>query len=126
MITTGTVMQTSIDDVRERVSILRISLTRDEMGNIIKSKEGEILSCYAKVLPIASKSTVGQEESIHQITYRIIIRYENVLKIGTIAMTDRVLWRGKKLKLISPPYDAESRRKWYVLECEEMVEDGAA
>lgn len=126
MITTGTIMQTSIDDVRERISIMRGVHVRDDMGNLVRTTETEILSCYAKVLPISAKSETGLDESVHRITYRIIIRYENVLSIGTIAMTDRIKWRGKKMKLVAPPYDAESRRKWYVLECEELVEDGAS
>ena len=126
MITTGTVMQTPIDDMRERISIVRKTISRDEMGNLVKSSDTEVLSCYAKVLPISSKTATAQEETAHEVTYRIIIRYQAAEKISGVRLTDIIKWRGKRLKLVNPPYDAESRRVWLVLECKEMVEDGAA
>ena len=120
MINTGAIMQTSIDDLRERVTITRRTKSRDAYGNIIRGAPAVVAECWAKVLASGAVIKSGYSETVNQINYRVIVRYR-----GDIKPTDRITWRGKTLIMTAPPYDAESRRVWTVMECKELVEDGA-
>lgn len=120
MINAGTLMQTSIDDLRERIDITRKTKTRDKYGNIIRGAPSVVASCWAKVLPSGSLIRDGYSETVNQINYRIVVRYRDDIK-----PTDVIKWRGKSLIMTAPPYDAESRHAWTVMECKELVEDGA-
>ena len=51
--------------------------------------------------------------------YRIVIRYRTDVRV-----TDIVVWNGKRLTLIAPPYPLGGKKRWLVLECRELVEDG--
>ena len=121
MITAGTLMQTSIDDLRERVDIMRATQTRDAYGNVIRGAPAVVASCWAKVLPSGSLIRDGYSETVNQVNYRIVVRYRTDIK-----PTDTVSWRGKILTMTAPPYDAESRHVWTVIECKELIEDESA
>jgi hypothetical protein len=60
-------------------------------------------------------------ERLNQVDYRVVVRYRT-----DILPDDEVLWRGKRLRMIKPAYDAESARTWTVLECQEVLADAAA
>ena len=114
-------MRTTIDDLSERISIRYRAVARTERGDIIRCEEMERCKVWAKVLPISAPiESVGIERqaSIH---YRIVLRYR-----PDILPDDEVLWRGKRLTITNTPYDAESRHVWTVLECVEVMQDGAA
>ena len=51
--------------------------------------------------------------------YRIVIRYRTNVRV-----TDLILWNGKRLIPIAPPYPLGGKKWWLVLECRELVEDG--
>ena len=118
MITAGTLMQTSIDDLRERVDIMRAVKTRDAYGNVIRGAPAVVASCWAKVLPSGAVIRDGYSETVNQINYRVVVRYRSDIK-----PTDTIKWRDKTLIMTAPPYDAESRHVWTVLECKELIED---
>lgn len=118
MITTGAVINTSFDDLKERVEIVRKTETRDTEGNIIRGSPSVLASCYAKVLPMASVIRDGYSETVNQVTYRVIIRYREGVR-----PTDYLKWRGKTLVMTAPPYDAESGHVYTVMECKELIEN---
>lgn len=115
----GFIGNTSIDDLSERISVRNYITKRNERGDILNVVEFERCRVWAKVLPLTSKINDGQPERTNKITYRVTIRYRE-----GIQPDDEIVWRGRRLKLISPPYDAESRRIYTVMDCEEVVEDG--
>lgn len=121
MITAGTLMNTSIDDLHERVDIMRAVKTRDAYGNVIRGAPAVVASCWAKVLPSGAVIRDGYSETVNQVNYRIVVRYRTDIK-----PTDTISWRGKILTMTAPPYDAESRHVWTVLECKELIEDESA
>ena len=51
--------------------------------------------------------------------YRIVIRYRMDMRV-----TDRIRWGDKILTPIAPPYPLGGKKRWLVLECRELVEDG--
>ena len=119
MRTTGSLINnTSLDDLSERISIVYQSTQRNNRGDIIGTEDITRCTVWAKVLPLSSKRTNDSLEYINEVSYRITVRYRT-----DIAPDDIIIWRGKRLRQTAPPYDAESRRIWTVLECEEMVED---
>ena len=120
MINTGTIMRTSIDDLTERISIVYQTTVLNERGNAIRSQDMVRCSVWAKVLPISARSMLGSVELEAEVTYRIVIRYRN-----DIEPNDQIIWNGKRMDLTAPPYNAESRRIWTVLECKEAREYGA-
>ena len=121
MINTGTIMRTSIDDLTERISIVYHAHTRNSRGDIVPGAETTRCTVWAKVLPTGGPISNTGIEREARIGYRVIIRYRN-----DIRPDDEILWRGKRLRLTGTPYDAESRRIWTVLECQEAVQDGKA
>ena len=121
MIQTGSAMRTTIDDLTERVEFTYFDHKRDSSGNIvsISTKTHSRGTCWAKVLPIAANVGNGYESGQNAVGYRVTVRYRD-----DIMPDDLVVWRDKTLSITAPPYDAESRRKWTVLDCRELIPDG--
>ncbi len=118
MMQTGSAMQTSIDDLTERIEIRYAERHRDAAGNLIPGEPQSRGTCWAKVLPLAAAVGDGVEAKANIVRYRVTIRYRDDLWPN-----DWLVWRGKVLTITSPPYDAESRRKWLVLDCQEAIAD---
>ena len=119
MITTGSIVtNTSIDDLTERIQIVYAEPGRDEYGNV--SAGVEVIRCepWAKILPYASRSAADVTARVNEIDTRMVIRYRS-----GILPTDRVLYRGRRFMMLAPPYDAENRHMWLVLECKELIAD---
>lgn len=119
MKTTGGVIGTSIDDLSERISIRYLRTDRNQYGDIIKIEELERCQVWAKVFPLTARNNNGAPERINKITYRVTMRYRNDVKPDDI-----IIWRGRRLEIISPPFDAESRKIFTVFDCEEVIENG--
>lgn len=117
----GTIMHTSMDDLTERIQIVYHAKTKDAMGNVVDGAEQPRCTVWAKVYPYGARIQEGGVERINQVDYRVVVRYRT-----DILPDDEVLWRGKRLHMIKPAYDAESAHTWTVLECQEAMEDGAA
>ena len=115
----GKEMDVTIDDLHERIEILCRNKERDSEGNIIDGKERARATVWAKILPIAARIGERPQETENSVTYRVTIRHRE-----DIEPTDEILWHGKRLALVAPPYDVESRRIWTVFECRELVEHG--
>ena len=115
----GRELGVTIDDLHERISILYHDKERDSDGNIVAGEIHTRATVWAKVIPISARIGERPQETENIVGYRVTIRFRE-----DIEPTDEILWRGKRLELISPPYDVESRRIWTVMECWEMVENG--
>lgn len=112
----------NLDDLNQKIDIVFYTDTRDEEGNIIRNQgQTRYKNLWAKVLPYASKISMGYAEKVNEINYRVVIRYKS-----DIEPTDVIRWRNKKLTIISTPYDAESLHKWLIMECRELVEGKAS
>lgn len=118
----GSVIQnTSIDDLHERISIVYREISRNARGDIIRGEEKVRAMVWAKVLPYGAKSEDGGISRTNDVNYRVTIRHRD-----DVLPDDEILWRGKRLQMTAPPYDAEARRIWLVMECREAVADGAS
>ena len=110
-------MYVSIGELRHRITVLRPRAEPDESGNLVTGSYDEVFSCWAKVLPYASRISGGYAEQVSEIDYRIVIRYrEDVLD------TDVIEWNGKRLSIIGQPYAMDGIKRWLVMECREFVE----
>ena len=120
MRTTGSIINnTTIDDLAERISIVYQKAQRNNRGDILGIEDVARCTVWAKVLPLSARRLLDDSvEAVNEVSYRITIRHRT-----DIAPDDIVLWRGKRLQQTAPPYDAESRRIWTVLECVEMKAD---
>lgn len=114
-------MKITIADLSERISIRYFSTERNECGDIINVSEMERCQIWAQVYPLTAKINDVSPERSNKINYRVTIRHRNDIKPD-----DEILWRGRRLKLLSPPYDFDGKKKFKVFDCEEVVEDGAA
>lgn len=119
MRTVGSVISTSIDDLSERIKIVYFATDRNQYGDIVKSEEMERCQVWAKILPFNARISDTPPERTNKISYRVTIRYRTDIKPD-----DEIIWRGRRLKILTPPYDAESRKIFLVMDCEEVVEDG--
>ena len=112
-------MQVSMSELRHRISILRPVTETDDEGNILSSSAQEISKAWALVLPFAAKISDGYAEKVQEVDYRIVIRYR-----ADVRVTDIVVWNGKRLTPVAPPYPLGGKKQWLVMECRELVEDG--
>ena len=112
-------MRVSMSELRHRISILRPVTDTDDEGNICSSSVQEISKAWALVLPFAAKISDGYAEKVQEVDYRIVIRYRTDVRV-----TDRIHWGNKTLIPIAPPYPLGGKKRWLVIECRELVEDG--
>ena len=112
-------MRVSMSELRHRISILRPVMDTDDEGNILAQTTQEVGKAWALVLPFAAKISDGYAEKVQEVDYRIVIRYCKDVKV-----TDRIRWDGKTLIPIAPPYPLGGKKRWLVIECRELVEDG--
>lgn len=108
-----------IADLRERVSIRNFITNKNERGDILNVVEFERCKVWANVQTLTAKNIDTQPERTNKITYRVTIRYRSGIKPD-----DEVVWKDRRLKLISPPYNADGRRIFTSFECEEVIPDG--
>lgn len=118
MINSGSIMQTNVDDLTERVEIVYRETTQDAEGNIIDGEQKTRGTVWAKVLPLSAKNAEAYNETEKAVYFRVVVRYRT-----DVQPTDVLLWRGKRLHLTAPAYDAESRKIWTVIDCKELVEN---
>ena len=112
-------MRVSMSELRHRISILRPVTDTDDEGNILVQTTQEVGKAWALVLPFAAKISDGYAEKVQEVDYRIVIRYR-----ADVRMTDRIRWEDKTLTPIAPSYPLGGKKRWLVLECRELVEDG--
>ena len=112
-------MRVSMSELRHRITLLRPVTDTDEEGNILSSPVVEVGKAWALVLPFAAKISDGYAEKVQEVDYRIVIRYRTDVRV-----TDIVVWNGKRLTPIAPSYPLGGKKRWLVLECRELVEDG--
>ena len=108
-----------MSELRHRISILRPVTETDDEGNILAQTTQEVGKAWALVLPFAAKISDGYAEKVQEVDYRIVIRYRTDVRV-----TDLVQWNWKRLTPIAPPYPLGGKKRWLVLECRELVEDG--
>ena len=121
MRTTGSAINnTCTDDLGERISVIYQVTRRNDRGDIIGTEDITRCEIWAKVLPISSRRYIDSAiELTNEVSYRITVRYRT-----DIVPDDIILWRNKRLRQTEPPYDAEARKIYTVLTCEEMIKDG--
>ena len=112
-------MQVSMSELRHRITILRPVMDTDDEGNILSSSVQEVGKAWALVLPFAAKISDGYAEKVQEVDYRIVVRY-----LTDVQVTDCIRWGNKTLTPIAPPYPLGGKKRWFVLECRELVEDG--
>lgn len=113
------IKQMSVDDLAEKISVVYFETARNERGDIIKGAEITRCTVWAKVLPLAGKINDTPPERENAVTYRITIRYGI-----EILPDDLIIWRGRRLKITTTPFDVESRHIWLQFDCRELVKDG--
>ena len=113
-------MYVNIGELRHRVTVLRPRAEPDASGNLVAGDCDEVFSCWAKVLPFAAKISDGTAELVREVDYRVVLRYRPPSAIRT---EDIILWQGRKLSPVAPPYPLDGKRRWLVIECRELVED---
>ena len=110
-----------IADLSERISIVYFPTDKNQYGDLVKGEENLRCTVWAKVYPLTAKISDNTPERTNNINYRVIIRHR-----ADILPDDEIVWRRRRLKMLSPPYDYEGKRKYLTMECAEVVEDGKA
>lgn len=113
-------MKITIADLNERISVRYFETERNERGDILNDNEVERCRTWANIYPLTAKISEGTPERTNTITYRVAIRQRNDIKPD-----DEILWRGRRLRLKSPPYSFGGGREFTAFECEEVIEDDA-
>lgn len=103
----------------ERISVKYFETEQDEYGNVLRREEFERCRVWAQVLALIAKKVDAQPERENKITYRVTIRYREDIKPD-----DEIEWRGRRLKLLSPPFNLDGQKVFTAMDCEELIEDG--
>lgn len=114
-----TIKQTTTDDLSERISVVYFETTRNARGDIVKGTEITRCTVWAKVLPLNGRIQDETPQRENTVTYRVTIRFRQDIKPD-----DEIVWRGRRLKITTPPFDIESRHIWTQFECVEVIPDG--
>ena len=114
-------MKMTIGELSERISVKYLETSRNQYGDIVKIVELERCRIWAKVYPLTAKNIDSLPENTNKISYRVTIRRRRDIKPDDI-----ILWRGRRLKMLSPPYDLNGERIYTAFECEEVIEDGVS
>lgn len=101
-----------IGELRERVTILRESKTRDAIGGNAVT-EATVMTAWAKVEVPKSTDGVLAMSDTEVRTHEVTLRYSDVPQLGDI-----VVWRGWRLRVKNVRPELP---RWCVLEC---VSDG--
>ena len=101
-------MYVHLNELKQRVIILRPTVEEDEVGNLIEQGRSEVATVWAKVLPYAAKISDGYAEKVDEVNYRVVIRYRE-----DIETTDLLQWRGRMLIMSAPPYPLDGGRKYH-------------
>lgn len=111
-------MKVTIAELNERIAVTYFNTERNERGDIINVREIERCRIWAKVLALTARISDDTPERTGRVTYRVTIRHRDDIKPD-----DEIVWRERRLKLISPPYDLDGKRIFTAMDCEEVVED---
>lgn len=103
--------------MQNRITIQRPITHIDSEGNIIEDSSPDLQTVWAKILPSKAKNADGNLEKVQEIIYYIIVRFSVIVRV-----TDKILWNGKTLEIIAPPYMLEGKRRFWVIETRELVE----
>ena len=110
-------MKVTIGDLSERITVKYLETSRNQYGDIVKTQEIERCRIWAKVYPLTAKNSDSTPENTSRISYRVTIRRRRDIKPDDI-----IIWQGRRLKILSPPYDLE--KAYTAFECEEVIESG--
>lgn len=109
----------SLDNLREKISVVYYITERNTRGDIVKSEEVVRCTVWAKVLPNSAKISDSEPVKNNEVNYRITIRYRK-----DILPDDEIIWRGRKLTITTPPIDVENLHCWTQFDCREVIQDG--
>jgi len=100
-------------DLRERVTIQRVSSTRDAIGGLIETWSN-LMTVYAKVAPMNAGEQYRRQQIQAKADWKVTVRYAN-----SIAPADRLVWRDRtfQIKGITNP---DMHRRFLDLACEEL------
>lgn len=113
-------MKMTIGHLSERISVRYFEVERDDCGDILRREERERCRLWANVYALTAKKNDAQPERANKITYRVTIRYRE-----DILPDDEIDWRGRRLKLLSPPFHLNGQKVFTAMDCEEVIADGA-
>lgn len=114
-------MKVTIGELSERISVKYLETSRNQYGDIVKTQEKERCRIWAKIYPLTAKNNDRTPENTSRISYRVTIRQRKDIKPDDI-----IVWRGRRLKMLSPPYDLNGEKISTAFECEEVIESGSA
>ena len=104
-------------DLRHRITIQKVTITRDEELNEVKSyADGDTI--WAAVEEQAAGDTkLAGTEPVRSVTYRIVVRHG-----ASIARDDLVKYGSAVLHITSPIVDVMGRHKYLVFEAVDLRE----
>lgn len=108
-----------ISDLRDKISVRNFITERNERGDILNKVEFERCKVWANVQALNGKIHDAAPERTNKINYRVTIRRRE-----DILPSDEIIWRERRLKLLSQPYLLDGERKFTAFDCEEVVTYG--
>lgn len=112
-------MKISIADLSERISVVYFPVTKNKFGDLVKGEEVTRCAVWAKVYPLTARINDDTPERKNLISYRVTIRYRT-----DILPDDEIVWRGRRLKISSPPYFLDGKKIFICMDCAEVIADG--
>jgi SPP1 family predicted phage head-tail adaptor len=103
-------------DKRHLITIQKVTITQDEIGNEIKSWS-TFAKVSADVKDLSGREYFAAKQSNSESTVKITIRF-----LPGIDSTMRILYQDRVLQLEAPPLDPDGRRRDYILMCKDWAE----
>lgn len=100
-------------ELRERVTIQRVTNTRDAIGGVIETW-ATLVTVYARVLPMSAGEQYRRQQIQAKADWKVTVRYNNEIRPA-----DRLVWRTRTFQ-IKGVLNPDLHRRFLDLACEEL------
>lgn len=104
--------------MRHRITFQRFDGTRDGFGDPLDTADQhwcDVATRWAAIDPISGREFYAAEQSQSEVSHKVRVRY-----LPGITTDMRILWQGRRLKILSV-IDWEERHESLLLMCKELV-----
>ena len=108
----------TIGKMRHRVTIQTLVATPDA-DNAVEEVYSNVATVWADVSPVSGRTSIDSKSIGEEITHRVTMRYRS-----DVTSENWILYRARRFR-IRKVTDFEERRRFLILDCEEVHAQGA-
>lgn len=100
-------------ELRERITVQRVSTTRDDMGGLIETW-ADLATLWARVEQASSGEQFRRQQAGATAAWTVTVRWR-----GDLRPADRISWRGRSFEIVALE-NPDLRRRFLAIACNEL------